>query len=93
MEGKPGTEADGWLIRQSPDVRAIWLVVDGWLGRPPPEPLSQIKDGVRHGFKVSRFPDFWPYWEDGHAPLESLTCARVPLGMEFGSYPLFSLHP
>ena len=24
-------------------------------------PMPQLEDGVRHGFKVSRFPDFWPY--------------------------------
>ena len=24
--------------------------------------MPQLQGGVRHGFKVSRFPDFWPLW-------------------------------
>ena len=67
--GKPGSGADGWLVRQSLEVGVIWLAVSGLLGRRPPGPMPQLEDGVRHGRKVSRFPDFWPYWGgDGHTP-------------------------
>ena len=53
-----------WLAFQftSLEVGAIWSSADGWLGRRPPGPMPQLEDGVRHGFKVSRFPDFWPFW-------------------------------
>ena len=44
---------------------AIWSSADGWLGRRPPGPLPQLKDGVRHGFEVSRFHDLWPFWGMG----------------------------
>ena len=44
---------------------AIWSSADGWLGRRPPGPMSQLEDGVRHGFEVSRFPDFWPFFFGG----------------------------
>ena len=47
---------------------AIWSLVDGWLGRRPPGPMPQLEDGVRHGFEVSRLPDFWPLWGDGILP-------------------------
>ena len=55
---------------------------------PPPYPpgsMPQLDDGVRHGFKVSRFPDFWPYWGvRAHS--------GVPLGVEFGPVTTFFLH-
>ena len=52
-----------WLAFRftSSEVGVIWSSADGWLGRRPPGPMPQLEDGVRHGFKVSRFPDFWPY--------------------------------
>ena len=46
----------------------IWSPADRWLGRRPPGPMPQLEDGVGHGLKVSRFPDFWPLWGDGHTP-------------------------
>ena len=75
--GKPGTGADGWLIKRSSDLRIIWLTANGRLGRRLPGPMSQLEVGVRHGFEVSRFPDCWPPWEQeypgggafGHVPL------------------------
>ena len=56
-----------WLARQftSPEAGVIWPLADGWLGRRPPGPMPQLQGGVRHGLKVSRFPDFW---RDGHTP-------------------------
>ena len=69
---------------------AIWFLADGWLGRRPPGPMPQLEDGVRHGFKASRFPDFWPFW--GGRALYSLRgsgSAGVPLGVEFGSLAAF----
>ena len=79
MGGKPGSGADGWPV--SSRVRRWGLfgpLADGWLGRRPPGPMPQLKDGVRCGFKVSRFPDFWPYWGDGNNPYRAQACARVP---------------
>ena len=55
----------------------IWSSADRWLGRRPPGPMPQPEDGVRHGFKVSRFPDFWPYWGDGNNPYRALACASL----------------
>ena len=58
---------------------AIWSSADGWLRRRPPGPMPQLEDGVRHRFKVSRFPDFWPYWGGGgNNPHRAQACARVP---------------
>ena len=73
----------------------IWFLADGWLGRRPPGPMPQLQGGVRHGFEVSRFPDFWPFWGMGILPRAALGCAEVTLGVEFrGSLaPFFSPHP
>ena len=59
-----------WLACRftSPEVGVIWFSADGWLGRRTPGPMPQLQGGVRHGFEVSRFPDFWPFWGDGHIP-------------------------
>ena len=60
-----------WLACRftSPEVGAVWFSADGWLGRRPPGAHASARRWVRHGFKVSRFPDFWPYWGgDGHTP-------------------------
>ena len=53
-----------WLACRfmSPEVGVIWSSADGWPGRRPPGPMPQLEDGVRHGFEVSRFPDFWPFF-------------------------------
>ena len=42
-----------------------WEVPEVWRPLRPPGPMPQLEDGVRHGFKVSRFPDSWPHWGDG----------------------------
>ena len=63
----------------SPEVGAIWSSADGWLGRRPPGPMPQLEDGVRHGFRVSRFPDFWPYRGGrGILPTGFMACASSP---------------
>ena len=61
-----------------PEVEAIWSSADGWLGRRPPGPMPQLEDGVRHGFKVSRFPDFWPFWGGGWMGILSKGLRDVP---------------
>ena len=48
--GEPGSGADGWLGRRSPEVEIIWLTANGWLGRRPPGPMPQLDDGLRHRF-------------------------------------------
>ena len=40
--------------------------------------MPQLEDEVRHGFKVSRFPDFWPFGGDRHTSYGAQACARVP---------------
>ena len=53
-----------WLACRfmSPEMGVIWFLADRWLGRRPPGPMPQLQGGVRHGFEVSRFSDFWPFW-------------------------------
>ena len=64
----------------------IWFLADGWLGRRPPGPMPQLQGGVRHGLKVSRFPDFWPFGGTGILPKAALACAGGTLGVEFGAF-------
>ena len=71
---------------------AIWFFADGWLGRRPPGLMPQLEDVVRHGFKVSRFPDFWPCWETGILPKGPWHVPGIPLGVEFGFLVSFFLH-
>ena len=40
--------------------------------------MPQLEDAVRHGFTVSRFPDFWPYWGTGILPTGFMACASSP---------------
>ena len=61
----------------------IWFVADRWLGRRPPGPMPQLKDGVRHGFEVSRFPDFLAVLGD-ILPKGPWHVLGIPLGVEFG---------
>ena len=65
---------------------------DGWLGRRPPGPMPQLEDGVRHGFEVSRLPDFWPFLGGRAYSLKgSGMCQGSLKGVEFGSLaPFFS---
>ena len=83
-----------WLACRflSPEVGAIWSSADGWLGRRPPGPMPQLEDGVRHGFEVSRFPDFWPRLGGWAYSLKgSGMCQGSLKGVEFGSLaPFFS---
>ena len=85
MGGKPGTGADGWLIRRSPEVGVIWLVADGWLGRRPPGSTPQLEDGVRHGLKYQDSLIFGRIGGAGILPKGPWHVPGIPLGVEFGS--------
>ena len=59
---------------------AIWSSANGWLGRRAPGPMPQFEDGVRYGFKVLRFPDFWPFLGGQAYPTGFMACASSPGG-------------
>ena len=70
-----------WLTCRftSLEVGVIWLLADGWLGQRPPGPMPQLQGGMRHGFKVSRFPDSWPFQGGtGILPKAALAVPGVP---------------
>ena len=71
---------------------AIWFFADGWLGQRPPGLMPQLRDGVRHGFKVSRFPNFWLYWGMGILPKGLWHVPGIPLGVKFGFSASFFSH-
>ena len=64
----------------------IWFLADGWLGRRPPGSMPQLEGGVRHGLKVSRFPDFWPFGGTGILPKAALAVPGGTLGVEFRAF-------
>ena len=68
-----------------------YLILSRWVARGP---MPQLEDGVRHGFKVSRFPDFWPFFLGGAYSLKgSDMCQGFLKGVEFGSLAPFSPPP
>ena len=40
--------------------------------------MPQLEDGVRHGFEVSRFPDFWPFFFWGGTGILPTGLRHVP---------------